>query len=394
MFIANAMPDQPSPRAKLMAALSEAGRAEAMKLMALCPMHAPTPLRSLPALAGRLGIASLHIKDEGSRLGLGSFKALGGAYAVMRLVLEAANAGLGHSIDPAALQSSVVRAIAATITVCCATDGNHGRSVAAGARIAGCRSVIFMHEGVSEARMAAIAAFGATIVRVAGTYDDSVAEATRRAAAEGWLVVSDTSWEGYEDIPLTVMQGYTIMAGEAFDAVREPPTHMFLQAGVGGMAAAVIAHAVAVHGQATPRCVIVEPERAACLFASAQAGQCVTIPHSETTVMAMLECLEPSRIAWDIIAPLAAGFATLGEQEALDAMRLLAFPTGDDPAIVAGESGGTGVAGLIACLNDPAAREALALGPAARVLLFNTEGATDPALYKTYVGVSPDQIAA
>jgi diaminopropionate ammonia-lyase len=394
LFLANAAMASTPPRPHLLAALGQEGRARAEAMLSLCPAHRPTPLYRLPGLAASLGVAEIAVKDEGQRLGLKSFKALGGAYAVMRLALELAEAALDRRIDPRDLMSNEVRAVAAGLTVACATDGNHGRSVAAGARLVGAPCVIFMHGGVSEERAAAIAAFGARIVRVAGTYDDSVREATRQAGQNGWTVVSDTSWVGYEGIPLTVMQGYAVMAGEAFDQSREPPSHVFVQAGVGGVAAAVAAHARDIYREASPRIVVVEPERAACLHASAKAGRLASAPHGAATVMGMLECHEPSPIAWEILAALAAGFVTLPEEAAIDAMRRLARPHTGDPPIVAGESGCAGLAGLIACLAEPAARAALGFGPASRILLFNTEGATDPAIYRSIVGASPEEILA
>ncbi len=382
------------PRPHLLTALGRDGRKRADDLLSLCPAHKPTPLCRLPGLAASLGVGEIAVKDEGQRLGLKSFKALGGAYAVMRLVLERASEALGRPVHPRDLMSSSVRDIASNMTVACATDGNHGRSVAAGARLVGAPCVIFVHGGVSAERVAAIAAFGARIVRVDGGYDASVVEAARQADANGWTVVSDTSWDGYEEIPLTVMQGYTVMAGEAFDALDAPPTHIFIQAGVGGVAAAVAAHAAAVHGQAAPKIIVVEPERAACLFASAKAGRLTHAPHDEATIMGMLECHEPSPIAWEILAHLAVGFVTLPDEAAIDAMRRLARKLPGDPAIVAGESGGAGLAGLVACLADPAARDALGLGATSRILLFNTEGATDPALYRTFTGASPEEVLA
>jgi diaminopropionate ammonia-lyase len=380
------------PRDKLMTALSLDGRKRAESLLHACPAHTPTPLHSLPVLAQRTGVGSIFIKDEGQRLGLKSFKALGGAYAVMRLMLEEAQRQYGMEIDPRGLQSPKVRAVARSMTVACATDGNHGRSVAAGARLTGCACVIFVHGGVSDERVAAIAAFGAHVVRVDGSYDDSVTEAARQAETNGWIVVSDTSWEGYEDIPLTVMQGYTIMAGEAFDAMPQAPTHIFVQAGVGGVAAAVAAHARARYGAAFPKIIVVEPERADCLFASAVAGKLTKTDGHEPTVMGMLECHEPSPIAWEILSRLAAGFVTLPEQAAIDAMRILAQPGDGDPAIVSGESGCAGLAGLIAAAGDMQARLALGLDGQSRVLLINSEGATDLMLYLQYVGLNPEDV--
>ncbi len=392
MFLATSPEAQTSIRPHLAAALGREGRKRAEKFLSACPKAATTPLVDLPNRARLLGIGRLSIKDESQRLGLGSFKALGGAYAVMTLVLEQASATLARVLEPTQFADDDVRAVAATMTMTCATDGNHGRSVAAGARIAGCQSVIFVHGGVSEERAAAIGRLGAIIRRTTGTYDDSVRKAAETAAREGWTVVSDTSWEGYEKIPLTVMQGYTVMAGEAFDAMQEPPTHIFLQAGVGGMAAAVAAHAQAVYGAQCPRIILTEPARAACLFASAKVGKLVEIPHGEPTVMGMLECYAPSAIAFEILSPLASGYMTLEEDEAVAAMKHLAFPEAGDAAIVAGESGGTGLAGLMSCLRDAASRRHLDLGPSSHVLVFNSEGATDPGLYEKLVGIAPGTI--
>ena len=372
-----------------MAALGEQGRAAIAAYLKTLAAYRPTPLVPLPALAAANGVASIHVKDEGQRLGLRSFKALGGAYAVASLVLAEAGRKLGRVFTAADLASPEVRAVAAAMTVACATDGNHGRSVAWGASTAGCRAVIFIHAGVSQSRADAMASFGAEIRRIAGSYDNSVRIAAESAASEGWTVVSDTAWEGYEAIPLTVMQGYTATIGEALDALTEPPTHVFVQAGVGGLAAAIAAHASQRLGPSAPRIVVVEPARAACLFASARAGKPVTIPHGEPTVMAMLECATPSPIAFEILDALADGFVTLAEDEATEIMKRLANPLAGDPSIVAGESGGTGLAGFLACQADPSAHAHLGLGPASRILVFNSEGATDPAIYTRIVGRTP-----
>ena len=383
----------PAPRAHLSAALGEEGRAAIGRYLASRPDYRPTPLVPLPALAAANAIASLHVKDEGQRFGLKSFKALGGAYAVALLVLETAGEKLGRALAPADLARPEVQAVARTMTVACATDGNHGRSVAWGAKNAGCRAVIFIHGGVSQSRADQMAAFGAEIRRISGSYDDSVRIAAETADSEGWTVVSDTSWQGYEAIPLNVMQGYTALIGEALDAIPQSPTHIFVQAGVGGIAAAVASYAHQRLAEA-PKIAVVEPERAACLFASAsaKAGRPVTIPHGEPTVMAMLECATPSPIAFEVLSHLADGYVTLGEEEAIAAMRRLAEPLGADQPIVSGESGGTGLAGLLACLADAKARSHLGLDPRSRVLVINSEGATDPAIYSRLVGRSPEQV--
>jgi diaminopropionate ammonia-lyase len=319
--------------------------------------YAPTPLRDL-ALLG-----TVRLKDEGLRFGLGSFKALGGAYAVQKLV--AAEAALGH----------------AQATVTCATDGNHGRSVAWGAQRFGCRCVIFVHATVSQGRVDAIAAYGAEVIRVPGNYDDSVRQADAQARANGWRVVSDTSYPGYTEVPRDVMQGYRLMAEEAADQwTGAPPTHVFMQAGVGGAAASVSAHLRARFDPA-PKLVVVEPDQAACLLASARAGAVTTVGGALDTIMAGLACGEPSLLAWQELERAAAAFMAVPDAAAEDCMRLLA---GQGVAI--GESGVAGLAGYLLAAQDPVARDALGLGPDSRVLLFGTEGITDREVYDRIVG--------
>ncbi|MDQ2654351.1 MAG: diaminopropionate ammonia-lyase, partial [Chloroflexota bacterium] len=337
---------------------------------------------------------AIQIKDEGQRLGLGSFKALGGSYAVIRLVLEAASAELGREVDISDLATREVRAVASHMTFACATDGNHGRSVAMGAQLVGASSVIFVHAGVSDERVAAIARYGARLIRVEGTYDESVREAARVAGEQGWTIVSDTTWPGYERIPGLVMQGYLALLREALREMAQPPTHVFVQAGVGGIAATVAGHLALVFGDERPTFVVVDPARAACVVESARAGQPVIVPEGEPTVMAMLECYEPSLVAWRILARAADAFMTVDEDDAISAMRVLAAPVGGDPAIVAGESGGVGFAALQKAIASPEIAAALGLDAGSRILLVNTEGATDPARYTALVGATPEQVIA
>ena len=367
---------------------------EASRFLSYRPNHKPTPLHALPGLARETGVASIQIKDESARLGLNSFKALGGSYAVIRLVLEEAGRKLGLPVDIAELHSPAIRSVAAGMTFGCATDGNHGKSVAAGARLVGAKAVIFVHSGVSDERVAAIARFGAEMVRVDGTYDDSVAEAERKCAEMGWTVVSDTSWPGYERIPALVMQGYTSMLSEALEALPERPTHVFIQAGVGGLAATVAGHFDIYYGRKRPRFITVEPDRAACLFASADAGKPVKIGHDDPTIMAMLECYEPSLVAWRILSRKADGFMTIDEEDAAETMRRLARPAAGDPAIVAGESGAAGLAGFLTAAASSEMRDALGIDANSRIFLINTEGATDEGRYKAIVGVTPDEVMA
>ena len=393
MLISNASPSHNQPLDPADAAVLARAQADKVeRFLTFRENHAPTPLRSLPALARELVVESLHVKDESQRLGLGSFKALGGSYAVVTLLLEMASRKLGRSVDISEIHTKAVRELASDLTVGCATDGNHGRSVAAGAKLVGAKAVIFVHAGVTDERIAAIAQLGAEIMRVDGTYDDSVAAANQVCREKGWIVVSDTSWPGYERIPGLVMQGYTAMLNEIVRELRQPPTHVFVQAGVGGLAAAVAGYFDIVYGEDRPTLVVVEPERAACIYQSAIAGKPIKIAHGEPTIMAMLECYEPSLVAWRILSRKADAFMTVTEEGAALAMRRLAQAAESDPAIVAGESGAAGLAGLCRAAKSSPARDTLGLNAASRVLLFNTEGATDQKRYAEIVGRSPAQI--
>jgi diaminopropionate ammonia-lyase len=382
----------------LRAVLDEAGFAAAYREIASWPDYAPTPLLSLDRTAASLGIERLLYKDEAPRFGLGSFKALGGAYAVFRLLADRiAGAGEGP-ITAAALAGGRWRHLTETMTVTCATDGNHGRSVAWGAKLFHCRCVIFVHATVSEGRAAAIAAYGAEIVRVPGGYDESVHHAAAVAAEKGWTVISDTAYAGYSAIPRQIMQGYGTVAEEIFAQLPgavpggAPPTHVFLQAGVGGMAAALCARFWQHFAAARPRVIIVEPDRAACLYESARAGEPVVLTGDLDTVMAGLSCGEVSLLAWPVLAAGAEDFMIVGDDLAIDTVRFLANGAGGDAPLVAGETGVAGLAGLRAAASDPVLRKALALGPASRALVIGSEGDTDPEIYRKIVGRSAAEV--
>lgn len=356
--------------------------------------YALTPLHALPALARALGVQSLHYKDEGGRFGLGSFKALGGAYAVARLLCRELGARLGRTLDTRDLQQPDIRALSAGITVTCATDGNHGRSVAWGAQLFGCACVIYVHATVSQGRAEAIAAYGAQVVRTPGNYDDAVRHADADAKKQGRFVISDTSYPGYMDVPRDVMQGYQLMVQEAAAQIGTRPTHIFVQAGVGGLAAAVCGYFWERDGAARPQFIVVEPERAACLLESARAGELRAVAGELDTLMAGLACGEVSLLAWEILEKGADAFCAIPDAAAIACMRLLAQPLAGDRAIVAGESAVAGVAAAIAALQSPQARAQLGLNADSRILFFGSEAATDPALYAQLVGESPAAVAA
>ncbi len=362
--------------------LPAAGFRRAKAEITTWPGYAVTPMHDLPALARQAKLATLRLKDEATRFGLGSFKALGGAYAVAMLLLNhLARTGVAPAATTGELAAGAYRAATEAVTVTCATDGNHGRAVAWGAQRFHARCVIFVHATVSQARADAIASYGAEIRRVPGTYDDAVREAARQTEAHGWQVVSDTSWPGYSEVPRAIMQGYRLMAEEAADQwAGEPPTHVFIQGGVGGVAAAVSVQARARFTPA-PALVVVEPDRAACLLASAELGEPTAIPGDLDTVMAGLACGEPSLLAWQELDRATAAFMAIPDEAALETMRLLAAQ-----GIVAGESGVAGLAGCLLAAADPAARAALGLDQSSRVLLFSTEGATDAEAYARIIG--------
>ncbi|TCO73962.1 diaminopropionate ammonia-lyase [Rhodovulum euryhalinum] len=376
------------------AILGDAAFSAARATISSWPGYAPTPLVALPGLARAAGVASIHYKDESGRFGLGSFKALGGAYAVARLLQREVETAMGHPVPMAEIVTGAHADLVAGITVCCATDGNHGRSVAWGAQTFGCACVIFIHATVSEGRKAAIAAYGAEVRRCAGNYDDSVREAQQTASREGWFVVSDTSYPGYMEIPKDVMQGYELMAAEAFEALSEPPTHVFLQTGVGGMAAAVAAQAKRRWGEGRPVIVLADPDQSACWVDSYRAGAPTPVHGDLDTLMAGLACGEVSALAWQILSTHGDAAMAVPDAAAVEMMRRLADPVAADPPLVAGESAVAGLAALFAAMDDAEARAALCLTSAARVLVFGTEGDTDPALYAELVGADAATVRA
>lgn len=288
-----------------------------LALLGACPIHQPTPLRPMPTLAADLGIAGLWLKDETARMGLGSFKALGGAYAVVQMILD--RAGVADPRDQGAL------AVARDLTFVTASAGNHGLSVAAGAQVFGAQAAIVLSATVPEAFASRIRAKGAEVIRVEGTYEDSVAEAIRLAEANGWIHLADGSWPGYTVPPALIVEGYAVLAEEcraAFAAENAWPSHVLVQAGVGGLAAALAAH-VRAFWPVQPEIVVVEPEAAPCLMRSIQAGQ---LSHAAGPVsnMGRLDCKDASLIAFESLKGTANTFVTISDSQARDAAAMLA----------------------------------------------------------------------
>ncbi len=391
----NAAPETPYGPA-LEAILNAEGFEAARREISGWPGYAPTPLHRLSGLAEAAGVAEIWYKDEGGRFGLGSFKALGGAYAVSRVLARevAARSGQGP-VSAASLRAGRHRDLVAGLTVCAATDGNHGRSVSWGAQAFGSRCVIYIPDAVSPGRQRAMERYGAEVRRIDGTFDDAVRKADQDAATQGWFVVADTTYPGYTEIPRDVMHGYGVMAAEAIAQVPEAaaPSHVFVQGGVGGLAAAVCARLWQHYGSARPRHAVVEPEAAACFFASARAGRPVVVEGDLETVMGGLAAGACSMLAWELLWAGADHFLTVPDAAALEVMRLLSRGIAGDPTVVAGESAVAGLAGMLGALQDPETAAALGLGPASRVLVFGTEGATDPRLYREIVGRTPEAVA-
>ena len=313
---------------------------------------------------------------------------------MLRLKVQQAR-GLAQ-VSSKQLLSGAFKEIIGSATVTCATDGNHGRSVAWGARLFGCHCVIYVHETVSQGRRDAIAQYGAEVREVKGNYDDAVRFAATTAAEEGWTVVSDTSYPGYRDIPLDVMHGYGVMASEIVTQMSnaQPPTHVFAQAGVGALASAVCANFWLQWGTQRPSFVVTEPTQADCVYQSLQAGQRSVVHGTLDTVMAGLACGEVSELAWEILQGGTNIAIAIDDAYALEAMRILAKPLGNDPAIVAGETGGVGLAALLAARDHPVIRQQLGLNAKARVLLLGSEGDTDPLIYQQVVGKTALEVLA
>ena len=344
--------------------------------------YAPTPLISLGALASRIGVGEIHYKHEGPRFGLGSFKALGGSYSAQRVLQREVSRRLGHEVSLSDIRDGTYADTVAEITLVSATDGNHGRSLAWGCQRYGAPCRIYIHAEVSEGRAAAMRELGADVIRIDGDYDESVRLAKDEAEANGWFVVSDTSWPGYSLPPRDVMAGYGVMVQEICEAMAEAPTHVFLQGGVGGLAAGVAAALRQYWGDAAPRVIIVEPELAACLFESAKSGQATNVAIAEETIMAGLSCGEPSELAWEILAEEAGDFLTISDTLVGPTVRLLARPLEGDPAIEAGESAVAGLAALIALRENADLSANLGIDNRSRVLLIGSEGVTDPEIFE------------
>ena len=358
------------------------------------PQYNPTPLARLDGMAARLGLGSLCVKDESYRFGLNAFKVLGGSFAMGRYIAQE----LGRDVSEMTygyLTSEKLREEFGQATFFTATDGNHGRGVAWAANRLGQKAVVHMPKGSAKSRFDNIAREGAQVTIEEVNYDDCVRMAAAEAAqTEHGVVVQDTAWEGYEEIPTWIMQGYGTMAAEAAEQLRQQeigrPTHVFVQAGVGSLAGAVVGYFANRFPTDPPKFIIMEAQIADCLYQGAKAGDGAPrmVGGDLQTIMAGLACGEPNTISWDILRNHAAAFLSCPDWVSAKGMRMLAAPVKGDPAVCSGESGAVGMGVVSAIMEDDGykdLREALELGRDSRVLMFSTEGDTDPDKYREIV---------
>ncbi len=363
------------------------------KFMKSFPQYNVTPLRKLDRLAEYTGMSGIYVKDESYRFGLNSFKVLGGGHAIGRYL----SGQLGEdaaNLTYEKLNSPVSKEMLGEITFTSATDGNHGRGVAWAARQLGHKAVINMPKGSSKIRLDHITATGAEGHITDLNYDDTVRLTADKARNNGWVVIQDTAWEGYEDIPTWVMQGYTVMADEALEQLNaagiDKPTHIFIQAGVGSLAGAVLGYFASKFYDHHPVIVVVEPNKANCFYRSALIGdgQPVNVSGDLDTIMAGLACGEPNPFAWNILRNMAELFISCPDYIAANGMRILGNPLENDARIVSGESGAVTAGMLVEILKNESLkglREELRLDSKAKILLFSTEGDTDPEMYRRIV---------
>lgn len=331
--------------------------AAARALFAKCPVADVSPLHEVPAIAEQLGVSAVYVKDERQRMGLGSFKSLGAAFAIAKAADNAVSNEAGLAFENALNGRTFV----------CASAGNHGLSMAAGARVFGAKAVVYLSSTVPQEFAERLTAKGAQVVRAGDNYEASMEAALKAAKDNGWDLLSDSSWEGYSEMPRDVMEGYLIMGAEVADQITSPPTHIFLQAGVGGLAAACTAAARHYWGDA-PKIYVVEPDFAPALFDSINAS-CPVVSKGPVSIMGRLDCKEPSHLALKYLAKEADGFLTVTEDESRAAVEdLKAHDLSASPSAVAGYAG-------ILCAGTN--REKLELTSESRVLIYLSEGAVD-----------------
>ncbi|EIX4511024.1 diaminopropionate ammonia-lyase [Escherichia coli] len=350
-----------------------------------------TPLVSLKKLASHIGVKNIFVKDESKRFGLNAFKVLGGSYALGKLLAEKLDVPITE-LD----FKTVGTLLPEPLTFTTATAGNHGTGVAWAARELGQKAVVFMPKGSAQASVDRIKSLGAACIVTDVNYDDTVRLASMEADSKGWTLVQDTAWEGYEKIPSWISQGYMTMAKEAFDQLatrgEEKPTHVFLQAGVGAMAGGILGYCADVLGPRSFTSIIAEPAAADCLFRSVSTddGHRVAVTGSLNSIMAGLACGEVNPVTWDILRDTGNFYISADDSIAATGMRVLGNPLSGDTGIISGESGALnmGVLYYLMTSAEPEVqqyRAQIGLTEESEILIFSTEGDTNPARYRSIV---------
>jgi len=357
------------------------------------PEYSPTPLESLEDLAKYLGVAGVYVKDESYRFGLNAFKVLGGSFAIVKYLAQRLGKDISQ-LDYHTLISAEIRKELGQITFATTTDGNHGRGVAWTAKVLKQKAVVYMPKGSSLTRLNNIKAEGAEAYITELNYDDTVRLTAEHAKKNGWVVVQDTAWQGYEEIPVWIMQGYGTMAAEALEQLQhikiEKPTHIFIQAGVGSLAGAVQGYFASVFGEESPKVIIVESDQADCLYQSilANDGKPHHVAGDLSTIMAGLACGEPNTISWEVLRDYSSVFVSCPDWVAARGMRILGNPLAKDCRVISGESGAV-TAGLVVSIMKSehlkGVKDILGLNENSKILLFSTEGDTDPDQYRSIV---------
>ena len=354
------------------------------------PQYSITPLDQLSGMAAYLGLGGLFVKNEAHRFGLNAFKVLGGSFAMARYIAQEMDRDVSEMTYDY-LTSENFRREFGQATFFTATDGNHGRGVAWAAHKLGQKAVVHMPKGSSKPRFDNIAKEGAQVTIEELNYDDCVRLAAAEAErTEHGVIVQDTAWDGYEEIPSWIMQGYGTMAGEAAEQLGERPTHVFIQAGVGSLAGAVVGYYTNLFPNDPPKFIVMEAMAADCLYQGALAGD--GKPRAVTgdlrTIMAGLACGEPNTISWDILRNHVSAFVSCPDWVSARGMRMLAVPVKGDPTVISGESGAVGMGLLAALMEDDwygELREAIGLDRFSQVLMFSTEGNTDPLKFRKVI---------
>ena len=361
---------------------------KALRFHESIPSYKETSLVSLKDAAKENGVKAIYVKDESSRFGLKAFKGLGGSYCMFRILCE--KLGLDESSsDYTTFLREEIRKASSQIEFVTATDGNHGKGVSWAAKLFGCKAHVFMPKGTVEARRKAIEEAGSAVAEITDwNYDRTVQHAAALAEKNGWILIQDTAWDGYETYPEWIIDGYLTMAAETITQMnRALPTHIFLQAGVGAMAGGIEAFFMNLADDFLPLVTIVEPDEAACIYQSVLAGDGEMHPHAgdSVTIMAGLNCGTPCKVVWPVLRDCSACFCACKDSVTEQGMRAYANPVGSDPAVVSGESGAVTYGLLLSILQSDELRRLFHIDENSVILLISTEGDTDPDGYRRVV---------